>query len=222
MLVFDLDGTLSDPGEGICRCVNHALSLQGEPQADHEQIKALIGGQLDDIFRALLPVDHAVNMERLVSDYRDRMKSVGYSENELYAGIRAFLEKMREESVPMGVCTSKRKDIAEQVLAYLEIAHCFQFVSGGDVGIHKGAQLAQLLQEQRIDRQAVMVGDRSMDVRAAKENELRAVGVTWGFGTSEELADAGADFVATAVDDIEGAYRAAQVLRVDSSRRGSQ
>ncbi|MEO0437132.1 MAG: HAD hydrolase-like protein [Pseudomonadota bacterium] len=210
MLVFDLDGTLSDPGEGICRCVNHALSLHGETEADHAQIKALIGGQLDEIFKALVPEERAVNMEKLISDYRGRMKSVGYAENELYGGMATLLEKLREESVPMGVCTSKRKDIAEQVLAYLKIEHCFQFVSGGDVGIHKGSQLAKLLQEQRIDGRAVMVGDRSMDVLAAKENKLCAIGVTWGFGSRSELADAGADFVVAAVDDIERAYGEAQ------------
>jgi phosphoglycolate phosphatase len=95
----------------------------------------------------------------------------------------------------MGVCTAKRRDFAEKILAMFGVLSHFRFVDGGDIGITKRAQLAGLLQSTAIDHAAVMIGDRAVDIASAKANGLRSVGVLWGFGALAELQGAGADVI---------------------------
>ena len=90
----------------------------------------------------------------------------------------------------MGVCSSKRVDFVRQILDLFELSSCFEFVDGGDVGIAKRSQLAELLRTGAIDSRAVMIGDRDVDIEAADANGLRGVGVLWGFGGAAELSGA--------------------------------
>lgn len=116
---------------------------------------------------------------------------MGYSENQLYAGIPEALEALATANVPMGLCTSKRADFAENILKMFSLRQHFQFLSGGDIGVLKRQQLATLLEAQRISASSVMVGDRAVDVESAKANGLRSVGVLWGHGSEGEVTRAG-------------------------------
>ena len=118
---------------------------------------------------------------------------MGYAENVVYDGIPEALASLTTLGVTMGVCTSKRVDFAERILSMFGLRGHFAFVSGGDIGIPKSRQLRTLLADGAIDGQAVMIGDRAVDVTAARSNSLRAVGVLWGHGTREELDGAAPD-----------------------------
>ena len=201
-LIFDLDGTISDPSLGICRSINYALEAHGFPEVSAERVAATIGLQLEEAFLKICPEsDHAV-FSSLVVKYRERYAEVGYSENTIYPGVAKSLEKLSSRGVPMGVCTSKRKDFAEKILAMLGVLLYFRFVDGGDIGIKKREQLAGLLQSNEIDHAAVMIGDRALDISSAKSNGLRSVGVSWGFGDLAELQGAGADVILGGTDEL--------------------
>jgi len=194
-LIFDLDGTISDPSLGIFRCINHALSTHGFSEVDTDSVAAQIGPPLDKIFRTFQPQAEPALISSLISAYRQRYAESGYAENELYAGIPDVLRSLTDRGLRLGVCTSKRRDFAEQILEMFGLISHFSFVDGGEIGIGKHQQLADLLNTGTIDRSAVMIGDRDVDILAAKANGLRSVGVLWGFGDHGELSGAGADIV---------------------------
>lgn len=186
-IVLDLDGTISDPSLGITRCFNHALKRHGFPVVADDVIAREIGPPLDETFIKLAPGITRADVKRLIATYRERYAEAGFAENTLYAGIPSTLAQLRDAGINLGVCTAKRRDFAEKILALFGLLEYFSFVSGGDVGITKGSQLAQLLSAQAIDDKAVMVGDRAIDIEAARENGLHSVGVLWGFGDYAEL-----------------------------------
>lgn len=194
-LVFDLDGTISDPSLGIGRCFNYALTSHGFNEVSETQVAATIGPPLDEAFSDLCPgVDQATILS-LIRKYRERYADVGYTENHIYPDVAELLLTLYESGLQMGVCTSKRRDFAEKILSLFEVLPYFRFVDGGDVGIKKHDQLAGLLHRQEIDGSAIMIGDRAVDITAAKFNGLRSVGVLWGFGNLGELQKAGADVI---------------------------
>jgi phosphoglycolate phosphatase len=181
-LIFDLDGTLSDPFEGIARCYDHALAAHGYPLVPHSELAKLVGPPLDECLRGL-GVREA-EIRDVVATYRVRYSSHGYAENRLYDGIPQALSALGGR---MGVCTSKRADFAERILELFALREHFAFVSGGDIGTTKMQQLAVLLAAGTIDHEAIMIGDRAVDLEAARANGLASCGVLWGFGSYEEL-----------------------------------
>jgi phosphoglycolate phosphatase len=185
--VFDLDGTLSDPFDGIWRSVNHALSVLGMGSIPQSDFGAWIGPPIDQTFRELAPDTDAAGVTRLVAAFRERYGETGYAENKLYPGVPAMLETLKEAGYHCGVCTAKRADFASRILDLFEIDHRFTFVCGGDVGITKAMQLSGLLEQGTIDRDAIMIGDRASDLSAARANALCGIGVGWGYGSTEEL-----------------------------------
>ncbi|MCB1671832.1 MAG: HAD-IA family hydrolase [Gammaproteobacteria bacterium] len=202
-LIFDLDGTLGDPRTGIHRCINHAMEYYGYPPVAEECVVALIGPPLDEIFRRLLPEADQSTLIDLVSRYRERYAEMGYAESRLYPGIPEALQALSESGLRLGVCTSKRSDFAEQILTLFKLRSLFAFVSGGDVGIAKSTQLSELLSDGEIDHQAIMIGDRYIDIESARANGLRSIGVLWGFGDYQELLMAGADVILDKPADLK-------------------
>jgi phosphoglycolate phosphatase len=187
VVVFDLDGTISDPLLGFSRSINHALRLQGMPERAPAELARFIGPPLVDSAVELTgSADPAVHA-RLIADYRQRYGAIGYSENTLYDGMPEALADLRASGATLGLCTSKRLDFAEQILALFGLRELFAFVSGGDIGVHKWQQLQALREAGAVDAGAVMVGDRAVDITSAHRNGLQACGVRWGFGALEEL-----------------------------------
>jgi phosphoglycolate phosphatase len=201
-LIFDLDGTISDPSLGIGRCLNYALQAHGFPAVSVAQVAAGIGQQLDAALCTLCPdADHATRAS-LVATYRERYAAIGYAENTMYPGVPESLKALAAAGMPMGVCTAKRRDFAEKILAMFGVLSHFRFVEGGDIGIKKRDQLAGLLQSTAIDHAAVMIGDRAVDISSAKANGLRSVGVRWGVGDLAELQGAGADVILSSTIEL--------------------
>ncbi len=187
LLLFDLDGTLSDPLLGFARSMNYALAHFGHKPLEMSACSAYIGPPLDESFAAITGVTSPSQIKALVAKYRERYADIGFSENTVYPGIPETLETLAESGIPIAVCTSKRKDFAERILEMFGLRECFLFVSGGDIGIEKWQQIEALLARGSISTSSVMIGDRSIDIAAARKNGLYSAGVLWGHGSKAEL-----------------------------------
>jgi len=192
-LIFDLDGTISDPFEGISKSVNYALESLSFDAVDPERIRPMIGPPLTDIFESFLGEAGREHMTLLVNKYRERYASIGYTENVIYEEIPEVISSLSEAGYLLGVCTSKRADYASRIVDMFGLSSYIRFVDGGDVGVHKGEQLQRLVANGVDAAAAVMIGDRHVDIEAAKKNGMRSVGVCWGFGSDDELRSAGPD-----------------------------
>jgi len=186
-LIFDLDGTISDPSDGIARSVNHALSLlEYEPVAE-ERVHRMIGPPLTEIFEHFLGPLAEDRLLGLVEAYRDRYAATGYRENELYEGMPEVISTLSARGFRLGICTSKRADYAARIIEMFGLRDFFEFIDGGDIHIKKYMQLEKLLANGVCRERAVMIGDRAVDIEAARRNGMSSVGVTWGFAHHEEL-----------------------------------
>ena len=201
-LIFDLDGTLTDPRLGIVRSTNHALRVHGLSLISDELIVAEIGPPLDEMFRKIVPPGSPEVVDSLVATYRERYASVGFSENAVYPEIPQAVAELAGSGWRLGVCTSKRRDFAEKILPLFGLLEHFTFVDGGDIGITKDAQLARLLSGDVIGTDAIMIGDRAVDISAARANGLASIGVLWGFGGAEEIAASKPTHTAATVDGL--------------------
>lgn len=186
-LVFDLDGTLSDPFLGIYRCMNFALTSLGYHPRSEADIKAHIGPPLEQTISKFIDSKDETQIREMVEKYRERYGEFGYQENTLYPGITEMLRELKTLDIPMGVCTSKFRRNALKIIEMFELSEYFDFVSGPEFGMSKAQQLDLLIKDGTIPKNSLMIGDRAIDLTSAHENGLSSAGVTWGFGSEKEL-----------------------------------
>lgn len=190
-LLFDLDGTLTDPYEGISRCYRYALDELGVQSIPGFDFRQLIGPPMRQGFEML--VDPSLVTEAIAL-YRERFATIGLYENAIYPGIEALLEGLGP-SYALYVCTSKPTVYAKEIVGHFGIERYFAGVYGSELDgrfAHKPELLKHLLQcEEIAAADAAMIGDRKHDVFAALENGTDAYGVAWGYGSREELRGAG-------------------------------
>lgn len=187
MIIFDLDGTLTNPEEGFLNSLNYALNLQGLPLQAAKDMAKYIGPPLDQTALKLAEGDEQL-MQKLMVDYRVNYSKTGYQENVIYDDITEVLQKLHDmPNIRIGVCTSKRQDFAIRILKMHGLFDLFEFISGANDGTSKSEQLAKLIADGNAPQNSIMVGDRLFDMRAARNNELDCAGVLWGFGSREEL-----------------------------------
>ena len=129
---------------------------------------------------------------------------MGYSESAVYSGIPEALKSLAAQGTPMAVCTSKRVDFAERVLAQFGLLEYFGFVRGGNIGVQKQDQLRALIDDGVVRTDSVMIGDRVFDISAARANGLFSVGVLWGHGSLEELTTAAPDRILDSPNQLPG------------------
>lgn len=200
-VLLDLDGTISDNYDGISRSIVHALDRLDMPAPDVAALRPCVGPPLRESFRRLLATDDASLVERAIGFYRERFADVGWRENVVYDGMAEAIAALAARG-PLFVCTAKPDVFARRIIDGFGFTTHFTGIYGADLAgafDDKARLLAKLAQEQGIDTtRAVMVGDRSHDVRAARLNGARAIGVLWGYGSREELADADAHVAAPA------------------------
>jgi len=186
--IFDLDGTISDPKVGIARSINFALESHDFESKDEDEIGSLIGLPLDRMYAQLVEATEPSLVSSLVAKYRERYAEIGYAENTLYEGIETSLRFLHSHtSSHLGICTTKPADMAQKILEMFDLDQLFEFVSGGDIGIEKHQQLEQLLHDDAISQNSLMIGDRFIDIRAARHNQLQSAAVLWGYGSRAEL-----------------------------------
>ena len=195
-IIFDLDGTISDPKDGIARSINFALECHNFEAKGEDEIGKLIGLPLDQMYAQLIEATEPSLLSSLVAKYRERYVEIGYAENTLYEGMEASLRHLHASSAtPLAICTTKKADVAKKILEMFRLDDLFEFVSGGDIGIKKYQQLEQLLYDGTITRNSLMVGDRFVDIRAARRNQLRSAAVLWGYGSRIELENEQPTFI---------------------------
>lgn len=194
--LFDLDGTLTDPREGITRSLAYALERMGiRPPAPDELLFA-IGPPLRASLARLLGTDSSEAVERALLHYRERFAEVGLFENRPYDGIAETLDSLRAAGLRLFVATSKPTVYARRIVERFGLAPHFLGVHGCELDgtrEDKRELLAHLIPRHGLDvGNAVMIGDRGADMRAARHHGLHALGALWGYGSSEELREAGA------------------------------
>jgi len=196
ILLFDLDGTLTDPFVGITACIRHALTALGRPAPPADQLRWCIGPPLRDSLATLLGADHAHKADEALAVYRERFGRVGLFENQAYPGIREALAGLQERGHVLRVATSKPAVFARRIIEHFDLARYFTSVDGCELDGTRGDKrslIAYILREYGLTPgETLMIGDREHDVIGARENGVAAIGVLWGFGSREELEAAGA------------------------------
>ena len=196
-ILFDLDGTLTDPAEGIVRCIQHSLTTLNICCPPPEELTRYIGPPLREVFVSVCNSSDAHLVERAVEVFRERFSTIGLFENTPYADVSQMLTEL--SSYRLFVATSKPQVFAEKILRHFSLADHFVEIQGNDLEgrLDDKAELLKELLERRELRveETIMVGDRKHDVIAAKRNGVMSLGVTYGYGSKEELVEAGADYV---------------------------
>jgi phosphoglycolate phosphatase len=205
-LFFDLDGTLTDPRLGFVRSVQHALSGTGEPAPADELVKSFIGPPLEQTLRRLLGSRADAELAEAIRRYDERYATHGIYENSLYPGALAGLETLSARGWTIRIVTSKREDFARDVLEHCGLMRHVAAVVGFDASgstTDKGRLLEALLAREGMRAEECwMIGDRSYDVIAARENGVRAIGVLWGYGSRSELVNTGAEVLAESWEQL--------------------
>jgi phosphoglycolate phosphatase len=187
-IIFDLDGTITDPAEGITRSINYALAGLGHRTYPEADLLSYIGPPLSITFSELIQTSDEDTLTRAIELYRERYIPVGYRENRLYDGMREVLERLAADGSPLCIATNKRQDIAQSVLAFLGIDALFTQVHGCDLDRTKPDLLHDIQSDAALSRRCmVMVGDRGTDFEAAATVGMPSIGVAWGYGTDDEL-----------------------------------
>jgi phosphoglycolate phosphatase len=197
VLLFDLDGTLTDPRAGIVRCMRDALGKVGAPCPSDDVLASFIGPSLRGTFATLLETSDRDPVERVLALYREEYGVTGLFENHVYDGVLGMLGEVGANASASFVATLKPQAYADRIVRRLGLDRYFAGVYGPEMeGRYddKVELLAHLLATEKISGEhAVMIGDRAGDIVAAKKNRARSIGVLWGYGSESELTDAGAD-----------------------------
>jgi phosphoglycolate phosphatase len=203
-LLWDLDGTLTEPRDGIIRSIQYALEKSGRAAPPESELLWTIGPPLQESFATLVPEADALENRRLVELYRERFADVGIFENSVYPGIRELLGTLSE--FRHFVATSKPWVYAEPILKRFELAPFFTRIYGAELSgerSNKGELIEHLLRQEGVPpREAVMIGDRKHDILGAKRAGIASIGITWGYGSPEELSEAGADALAASPEEL--------------------
>ncbi len=199
---FDLDGTLTDPKEGITRSIQYALEQLGHEVPNVDELEWCIGPPLQASMASLVGEQAA---ESAVAYYRERFSDIGWAENTPYEGIHDVLSNLRQSGATLYVATSKPHVFANRILDHFELSNYFSGVYGSELdGTHsdKSELLRHALNTINLSHQATMIGDRSHDIIGALSNDMNSVGVTYGYGTYEELHSSGAHQIVDAPGEL--------------------
>lgn len=199
LILFDLDGTLIDSEEGILASMEHAFTRMGHQPPARAHMRGWIGPPLRHTFPSVVGDDPA-RIEQAVAHYRERFDTIGWSEHEVFPGIEDLVTGLARRELALAIVTTKVQVQAQRIVDHLPFGAAFQRVYGpGLDGRHceKAEMIAQALADFGAAAQhTAMIGDRYFDIEGALANGVRALGVSWGFGSVDELANAGAHAIA--------------------------
>lgn len=209
-ILFDLDGTLTDPKLGITSCVQYALDKFGIKEPDRDKLEPFIGPPLSDSFREFYGFDDE-KAKQAIAYYRERFSTIGLFENEIYPGIPQMLEELQKAGKHLAVASSKPTVFVTQILEHFEIRAYFEVIVGSELDGTRAKKeevvdeaLRQLLRGDAAKkrRDIVMVGDRKYDIEGAKAYHIASIGVTYGYAADGELEEADADVVVGTVEEL--------------------
>lgn len=205
-ILFDLDGTLTDPGLGITNAVMYALNRYNIEVKDRQELCFFIGPPLHEAFMKFCDFDETKAKEA-VSVFREYYRDKGLFENEVYDGIKEMLAELKASGKKLVVATSKPEEFAIKVLKHFDLYEYFDFVAGATFDttrVKKADVIAYALKETGITDldNTIMIGDRLHDIVGAKAFGLDSIGVLYGYGSQEEFVEAGATYIVNEAKDI--------------------
>lgn len=198
-ILFDLDGTLTDPFLGITRSVAYSLKSFGIEVDDLETLKPFIGPPLDESFREYYHMDEAQSW-KAVEKYREYFSKKGLFENKVYEGMEDFLQSLLNMDMKLYVCTSKPEVFAKEILDHFSLTPYFTGIYGATLDgslKNKGDVIAHCIKQEQLNIQdCMMVGDRQHDIVGAHQNQIPCIGVLYGYGSLEEFQEYHCDYIA--------------------------
>lgn len=210
VILFDLDGTLTDPKEGITKSVQHALEYYGIREDDLDKLEPFIGPPLVDSFQEFYNFSEE-DAKAAVPKFQEYFKVKGMFENEPYEGIHECLQALCDEGIILAVATSKPEVFAEKILEHFDLRRYFTAVGGADIEetrVRKDEIIAYTLKEKlgvsKEEADIIMVGDRKHDTMGAHANGIESVGVLYGYGDVEEFMEAETEFIVCTVEELKG------------------
>ena len=202
-ILFDLDGTLTDSGEGIMNCAKFALEHYNLPIPSEAELRTIVGPPLHESFiRFGVPAEEADNAVKI---YRSRYIPIGKFENHPYEGIWDTLEKLKALGHTLYVATSKPEAMSVEILEHFDLAKYFDIIAGASFDRTRSTKedvIAYLLSQCGDYDEKIMVGDTAFDVIGAKVHGIPTVGVSWGYGKVEDMVAAGAVSIAHSMDEL--------------------
>ena len=205
-ILFDLDGTLTDPMIGITKSVQYALRFYGIEESNLNTLCPFIGPPLKDSFMKYYHFPES-QAEEAIKKYREYFSVTGIFENRVYDGIEELLKELKSCGKQLLVATSKPEKFAVQILEHFGLAQYFEYICGASMDekrVKKGDVIAYAIEMAGIGdiSLAVMVGDREHDIIGAKENGMDSIGVLFGYGSRKELEEAGANLIGESVKEL--------------------
>ena len=205
LCLFDLDGTLIDSEHGIVACVKHALAKLDVPAPSQQELRDWIGPPLRHSFAPLLDHD-PLRIDAAVEYYHERFHTDGWREHAIYPGIETLIQRLLASGHQLAVVTSKPQRHAAPIIAHLPFGAAFLRLYGpspNSAHSEKASMIAAALADFGArPEQTVMIGDRRFDIEGAVANDVRGIGVLWGFGSRAELEQAGASAIAATPDEL--------------------
>ncbi len=205
-IFFDLDGTITDPKEGITKCIQYALISMGRHNVNENDFLQYIGPPLRSSFSKLLCSNEESLIEEAVNLYRERFSEIGIFENAVYPGIAKMLSALCENSIRLYVVTTKPKIYADRIIEHFQLAKFFDAVYGSklDGSLGNKVKRVKLIMNQLklVPEETAIVGDRKFDIVAGKLNSLRTIAVTYGYGSKQEIVESAPDYICDNPDEI--------------------
>ena len=202
-ILFDLDGTLTDSGDGILNCAEYALRHFGLPIPNREEMRVFVGPPLRDTFYKFgVPQDR---LDEAVAVYRERYIPIGKFENHPYPGIHQLLADLKQQGHRLYIATSKPEGMSMDILNHFDLMQYFDLVAGATLDgsrDEKSQVIAYLLQQIGALDDAIMVGDTAFDILGAKAHGIPGIGVSWGYGNVEDMKKAGAVAIANTMEEL--------------------
>jgi phosphoglycolate phosphatase len=208
VLLWDLDGTLTDNKEGITRSVQYALERLDYPLPDADDLDWIIGPPLKESFKILLQSTDETLLNRAITLYRERYREIGLYENIVYPGIPELLSLLKDKGCSHFLSTSKPQVFAERILQYFSLDQYFNVIMGSDLMgqfVEKDVLIAEVLKNVPLvlRSKTVMIGDRRYDVFGARANQIDVISVGYGYGTVEELCVAAPNYIVPSVEGLK-------------------
>lgn len=210
-ILFDLDGTLTDPKEGITKSVQYALADFGIDEKNLDKLEVFIGPPLKESFIEFYDFNEQDAL-KAVDKYRERFVVTGIFENKIYKGIPELLKELHERGCKISIASSKPTILVERILDYFDIAKYFDYVVGSEMDGRRTKKeevveeaLRQMVPENVDRRDVAMIGDRKFDIEGARAFGLTGIAVSYGYAPEGELEAAGADYIVDSVEELKNA-----------------